>query len=181
MAKAQYVVAGVIAAMSMVGCGSSSTKSSTSTSTASQPAATSTTASSAASSGQPLPAPCTLLTKDDVASLFGTTALDATPSQGPATGTAQCSFGLTVGSQGKTVSIRTRTDYANDPGFLFPQDGKKVPGIGDLAIITSPQLHSGRITVQLGKNVVEINVEFYDQPVSETFLTQLAKAAVARV
>lgn len=137
--------------------------------------------STSATSARPLPAACTLLTKTDVAPLFGTTDLNATPSADSATGTALCFFSLRVGVQGLGVSIRTRTDYANDASYIFPREGTSVAGIGDLALITSAQAHSADITVKLGGNAIAIHVEFYTKPIDNAFLTLLARDAVARV
>jgi hypothetical protein len=122
-----------------------------------------------------------LLTKTDVAPLFGTTDLSVTPSVEAANRTAQCSFSLRVGVQGLGVSVRTRTDYANDASYIFPQEGTRVAGIGDLALITTVQAHSADITVKLGGNAVSIHVEFYTRPIDNAFLTRLARDAVARI
>jgi hypothetical protein len=86
-----------------------------------------------------------------------------------------------VGSQGMNVSIKTRNDYAYDPRYAFPSEGKKVTDIGDLALISPAQQNSGDITVKLGKNAIQIHVDFYTKPVNEAFLIALAKAAIARV
>jgi hypothetical protein len=188
--KRRYLFVGMLALAGLAACGSSSSNSSAPGSTTSTAASTATTGitsrsssstSPSAVSTKPLPAPCTLLTKADVAPLFGTTALYARPSTGPVPGTAQCAFGLSVGSQGLSVIVKTRTDYANDPSYIFPQDGTSVAGLGDLAIISTAQSHSGNATVRLGKNAIDIHVEFYTKPVDNAFLTQLARDAVARV
>jgi hypothetical protein len=184
--KCRYLWAGVLALTGLAACGPSSSRSSGSGATTSTTASTGissqspTSTLSSAASAKPLPAPCTLLTKADVAPLFGTTALNAIPSTGPVPGTAQCAFGLTVGSQGLSATVETRIDYANDPSYIFPQ-GATVAGIGDLAIISSAQQHAGDITVRLGKNAISIHVEFYTKPVDTAFLTKLAKDALARV
>jgi hypothetical protein len=165
----------------VAGCGSPSPKAAAGASTTASTQSVSSKTADSASSGQPLPAPCTLLTKQDVSALFGTTALNATSSQGPQPGTAACSFSLSVGSQGLGVSVRTHDNYANDPSYVFPQTGKKIAGLGDLALISSAQAHSSYVTVKLGKNALVVYVDFYDKPVDDAFLTQLAKDAVARL
>jgi hypothetical protein len=179
---------GSLALLGLAACGSSGAKSTTSaisgvTTTSAISSGSTTSSAPASASTQPLPAPCTLLTRADVAPLFetATTALYARPTAGPASGTGQCAFGLSVGSQGMTVTIKTRTDYANDPSYIFPQGGTTVPGIGDLAVITSVQRSSGEITVRLGKDAIDIYVEFYTKPVDNAFLTTLARDAVGRV
>jgi hypothetical protein len=179
--KRRYLRIGTLALMGLAACGSSSTSSSGPRPSTTNASESTSSTSAPAISTKSLPAPCTLLTKGDVAPLFGTAELDAVPSTGPVPGTAQCAFGLSVGSQGLSVSIKTRVDYANDPSYIFPQPGTTVAGIGDLAIITSGQQHAGEITVRLGRNALDIHVEFYTKAVDNPFLIQLAKDAVARV
>jgi hypothetical protein len=178
--RRQYLCVATLALMGLAACGSSTSSSSnlgpTASTTISSPPTSST--SHGTISTKPLPAPCTLLTKSDVAPLFGTTSLDATPNSGPAP-TAQCAFGLSVGSQGLSVTIKTRTDYENDPSYIFPQQGTAIAGIGDLAIISSAEQNAGGITVGLAKNAIDIHVDFYTKPVDTAFLTRLAKDAVA--
>jgi hypothetical protein len=182
----RYLLVGSLALLGLAACGSSGAKSSDASgaTTATTIGNASTTSSTPApASTRPLPAPCTLLTRADVAPLFetATTALYARATTGSVAGTAQCAFGLTVGSQGMTVYIKTRADYANDQSYVFPQQGTTVPGIGDLAVITSVRRSTGEITVRLGKDAIDIYVEFYTKPVDNAFLTTLARDAVARV
>jgi hypothetical protein len=183
--KYRYLVVGALAAVSLGACGSSSTNASGSISTSTTVSNGSTTASvtttTAAASGRTLPAPCALLTKTDVAPLFGTTDLSVSSSVEAANGTAECSYSLRVGVQGLGVSVRTRTGYANDPSYVFPQEGTSVAGIGDLARITPVQAHSADITVKLGGNAISIHVEFYTKPIDNAFLTRLARDAVSRI
>jgi hypothetical protein len=134
-----------------------------------------------------LPPPCTLLTIADVEPLFGTTALDATPSTGPAQGVAECSFSLSVGVQAKAVDIKSRKDFPNDASYIFPDQGTTpVPGLGYPAVLQTTNNHGSNtvnqstLTVKLGTNALEIHVEWYTDPVNNAFLTQLAKAALAR-
>jgi hypothetical protein len=180
------LLVGSLALLGLAASGTSGAKSSGpsgATTTSAISNASTTSSAPAPASTQALPAPCILLTRADVAPLFetATTALYARPSTGAASGTAQCAFGLSVGSQGMTVTIKTRTDYANDPSYIFPQQGTTVPGIGDLAVITSVQRSSGEITVRLGKDAIDIYVDFYTKPVDNGFLTTLARDAVGRV
>ncbi len=135
-----------------------------------------------------LPAPCTLLTPADAAPLFGTTELSMGAVPRTAAGVAQCSFNLKVGIQAKQVSIVTRQDFANDQSYIFPKDGTTpVNGLGYPAVVRSTDNHSSSsanrssLTMKLGKNVLEIDVEWYTDPVNNAFLTTLAKAALARV
>ncbi len=135
-----------------------------------------------------LPAPCTLLTVADVEPLFGTTALQATPTTGPVRGVAACSFNLSVGVQAKTVSVRTHTDFPDDASYVFPSQGTTpVPGLGYPAVLQSTNNHGSNtvnqstLTVKLGTNALEIHVEWYTDPVNNAFLTQLTKAALARL
>jgi hypothetical protein len=85
-----------------------------------------------------------------------------------------------VGWQGLSVVIKTRADYANDPSYVFPQPGTNVPGIGDMAVITSPQRTAGEITVKPGADALDIYVDFYTKPVDNAFLATLARTAVER-
>jgi hypothetical protein len=121
-----------------------------------------------------------LLTTQDVVPLFDGGAVTAKPSTGPAPGTAQCSFNLTAGVQAKQVTIKTITDFANNPAYLFPSPSTTVPGIGDVAVVETTNTNEGRITVKLGGNAIQITVDFYDKPVDDTFVTQLARVAVGR-
>ena len=135
-----------------------------------------------------LPAPCTLLTIADVEPLFGTTALQTTPTNGPARGVAECSFNLSVGVQAKTVSVQTRANFPDDLSYVFPNQGTtQVPGLGYPAVLQSTNNHGSNttnqstITVKLGTNALEVHVEWYTDPVNNAFLTQLTKAALARL
>ena len=146
---------------------------------------TTTAARSPASGGDAstaLPAPCTLLTKEDVAPFFGTTALNANARLPDSSGRAACLFSLTVGSQGKGVSVATLRNDANNAGYVFPDAsrGKVVSDLGDRAILEHPQQSAGQITVKLGSNAVVVYVDFYTDPIDDSFLTALAHAAVAR-
>ena len=183
------------------GCGSS-TKGPTGSAGTGSPAGTSPSASVAASptgstpaTSAPastktvaLPAPCTLLTVANVEPLFGTTALQQTPTTGPVRGVAECSFNLSVGVQAKTVSIATHTDFPDDLSYVFPSQGTTpVPGLGYPAVLQTTDNHGSNstndstLTVKLGTNALEIHVEWYTDPVDTGFVTQLAKAALARL
>jgi hypothetical protein len=179
MLRFRYLVLGVVAATGLVACGASSSQPSVTTTTASQPSGGATPANSGGQA-KSFPAPCSLLTTADVQPLFGAAAITATATTGPATGTAQCAFSLTVGSQGKSVSIKTRNSYANDPSYVFPSAPTKVAGIGDAAVVETTNTREGTITVKMGKNAIQITVDFYDQPVDNAFLTRPARDAVAR-
>ena len=172
------VALGALGVVALVGCGSSG-------SSKSSPPASVTPSSKPAAGGDAsaaLPAPCTLLTKEDVAPFFGTTALNANDRPADSNGRAACLFSLTVGSQGKSVSVATLRDYANNPGYVFPDAsrGKVVANLGDSAVLEHPQQKVGQITVKLGSNAIVVYVEFYTDPVDDALLTTLARAAVAR-
>ncbi len=130
-----------------------------------------------------LPPPCSLLTKDEVQPIFGTTVLDAVQSTPGQPGVSQCSFSLTVGIQGKNVTVRTHTDYAHDPSYIFPPPStKSVSGLPDPAYISVDLAQKvGAISVKLGRSVMEIQVNGYDQPVTKDQLIQFAKDALGRV
>jgi hypothetical protein len=169
----------VIAAIAlMAACGSSSNKSATTSSSTTASTASAATASAAKTAA--LPDPCTLLTTDDVAAFFDGEAITAKPSTGPAPGVAQCSFNLSVGAQAKQVNIETLTDFATNPAYVFPSPVTTVPGVGELAVIEASNTNEHRITVKLGANAIQITVDFYDKPVDDAFLTQLARLAVGR-
>jgi hypothetical protein len=115
-----------------------------------------------------------------VASFFDGAAITAKPSTGPAAGTAGCDFNLAAGSQAKQVSIKTLADFASNPAYVFPSPSTTVPGIGDLAVIETTNTNEGRITVKLGGNAIQITVDFVDKPQDDSFLSQLARAAIGR-
>jgi hypothetical protein len=177
MVKLRNLAGAAVAGAVLAACSSSSPPAATGPST-------STTSTTSKGGGSPasLPAPCTLVTTADVTPVFGAAAVTATPSTGPAPGTAACSFSLTAGSQGRNVIVKTRNDYANDPSYVFPS-GTHITGsgLGDFAVVeTMNAQKESTITVKLGKNALEIMVNFYDQPVDNSSVTQLAKEAVAR-
>jgi hypothetical protein len=94
-----------------------------------------------------------------------------------------CGYSLAVGVQGKNVTVKARTDYAHDPSYPFPPPSTEsvsgLPSPAYVAVDTAQK--TGTITVQLGANALEIQVNGYDQPVSKDQLVQLAKDALARV
>ena len=125
---------GALGLLALVGCGSSGSSTS-SPSASATPSSTPT--SSGGASGPALPAPCTLLTKEEVAPFFGTAALNANARPPDSFGRAACLFSLTVGSQGKGVSVSTLHDYANNVSYVFPaaSQGKVISNLGDRAIL----------------------------------------------
>ena len=98
---------------------------------------------------------------------------------------AQCLFNLRVGVQGKQIGVRTLTDFGNNPAYIFPNaDVTTVPGLGYPAVLNthvSGSVHQSTLTVKLGKNALEIHVEWYTDSVNNAFVTQLAKDALARL
>lgn len=198
-ARFKYGAAIAALAAAAAGCGSS-TKGPAGAAASGGPVSSSPSTSSSASSTAPatsppastrtvaLPPPCTLLTIANVEPLFGTTALDTTPSTGPAQGVAECSFSLSVGVQAKAVTVKTRMDFPNDASYIFPSQGTTpVPGLGYPAVLQSTNNHGSNttnqstLTVQLGTNALEIDVDWYTDPVNNAFLIQLTKAALARL
>jgi hypothetical protein len=128
-----------------------------------------------------LPAPCTLLTTVEVEPLFGTTAVDSNASTSGAPGVSQCAFTLHSGVQAWDVIVYTRDDYADDPSYIYPDQGTtSVPGLGYPAVVQTNG-SVARITVQLGKNALQIDADFYTHPVDTTFVIQLAKDALGHV
>ncbi|HMG63550.1 MAG TPA: hypothetical protein VK599_11425 [Streptosporangiaceae bacterium] len=171
-----YTAAVALAVLSLSGCGSSTATTGTTTPTASPAPATSSAEVDAA-----LPDPCTLLTVAEVEPLFGTTALDMTKATGPAPGVVACAFTLKVGVQGKVVTVRVHNDYGNDPSYVFPnQNITAVPGLGHPAVLQSDN-DSSVLTVQLGSNTLEMGVDFYTDPINNTFVSQLATDALGRI
>jgi len=73
-----------------------------------------------------------------------------------------------------------RGNYAHDPSYLFPSEGKRVAGIGNLAVITPTAAAHGEITVKLGQNAIEIDVVSTPGRVDDSLLVHLAKDAVSR-
>jgi hypothetical protein len=78
------------------------------------------------------------------------------------------------------VNIETLADYASNPAYVFPSPSTTVPGIGDLAVVATTNTNESRITVKLGGNAIQITVDFYDKPIDDSFVTQLARVAVGR-
>jgi hypothetical protein len=189
-APIKFGAAIVALAVAAAGCGSSAKSPAVSAGSGS-PASTSPSASVSATAPPAstktiaLPAPCTLLTIADVEPLFGTTALQMTPTTGPVQGVAECSFNLSVGVQAKTVSVVTHTDFPHDLSYVFPSQGTTpVSGLGDPAVLQTNQGSNGAsdstLTVKLGTNALAIHVEWYTDPVNNAFVTQLTKTALAR-
>jgi hypothetical protein len=162
----RYLVSGVLSAILLVGCGTSTVRASSATSTTSR--------------GAQLPSPCSLLTTGEMRPLFGTTHIDVRLTEGPASGTAQCGYSRVAGNNVDLLSIWTRNDYARDSSYLFPIGGKVVAGIGDLAVLSPSESRTGTMTVKLGKDVLEIDVVSVTQPNDDPMLVHLAKDAVTR-
>jgi hypothetical protein len=175
------LIATTAAVVALSGCGGGSSSSHKTTS--SSPGSSTSSVTAAQSATKTLPSPCSLLTKAEAAPVFGTTALDAVQSTPGAPGVSQCGFSLTAGVQAKSIVVRTRTDYAHDPSYVFPPPStQRVNGLPYPAYTNmDPAQKVGTITVQLGGNALEIHVNGYDQPVSQDQLVQLAKDALARV
>ena len=172
------VMVGTIALLAA--CGSSSNKAASASSSGNATNASASVAGATASNPAALPDPCTLLTTQDVAPLFEGGAVTAKPSTGPAPGTAQCSFNLTAGVQAKQVNIKTISNYASNPAYVFPSPSTTVPGIGDLTVIETTNTNERRISVKLGSNAIQITVDFYDKAPDDALVTQLARTAVGR-
>jgi hypothetical protein len=165
-------------------CGSSG-KSSSATSSATSSNATATSGAPTTSAGgraAALPAPCTLLTTDDVVPLLGT-AVDTVPTTGSgAPGAAQCTYERKVGATALNIAVWTRDDFAKDPSFVFPSTGTRVNGLGDVAYYQSSQAATrGQVWVRLGSNAIQVTVSLYDKPIDESFVEGLARKAVSRV
>ena len=105
---------------------------------------------------------------------------DGHAEHGSRAGVAQCTYNLSVGSQGLQVSIETLNAYASNPAYIFPAPSSTIPGLGDLAVIETSNTNERRITVKLGTNAIQVTVDFYTKPVDDAFVTQLAKDAVGR-
>jgi hypothetical protein len=197
-ARVKYGAAIAVVAAVSAGCGSSAkgpagaagpaSPASSAGSTGSTGSTAPTGSASASTRTVALPAPCTLLTIADVEPLFGTTALQSTPTTGPVRGVSGCTFTLSAGVQAKTVSVRTHTDFPDDPSYVFPSQGTTpVPGLGYPAVLQSTNNHASNtvnqstLTVKLGTNALEIHVEWYTDPVNNTFVTQLTKQALTRL
>ncbi len=191
--RTRRLVMGALGMVALAACGSSGSSSPASTTAPSTltsagglaPGVSTTAGSSHAPNGTadpPLRPPCTLLTKQEMASFFGTAALNAFDHPANSDGRAGCAFSLITGNQGKGISVSTLHDYANNAGYVFPSasQGKLIPNLGDQAILDRPQTSVGRITVKLGTNALEIEVEFYTDPINESLLTTLARSAIAR-
>jgi hypothetical protein len=127
-----------------------------------------------------LPAPCTLLTPSEMLPLFGTKHVDIQATRGPAPGTAQCGYTRIVHSGMDLLRVWTRNDYASDLSYVFPSYGRMVPGIGDVAVLTPTQQHAGTMTIMLGNNVIEMDVNSISQRNDDALLIHLAKDAVRR-
>ena len=189
--KTALLVAGAVATIVLVGCSSSGAPAATRASSAplarsSGATASETTSSAGASTVDEarsrLPQPCHLLSRGEMTPLFGATArLDAIPTAGPAAGTAQCAFERARGPQGDGVNVWTRANYAVDRSYVFPSVGRSIAGIGQFAVISPELAHRAEITVKLGANAIEIDIEFGNGPADDHLLVDLAKDAVSRV
>jgi hypothetical protein len=112
--------------------------------------------------------------------LFGTKDVDVQATKGPASGTAQCGYIRIVHSGIDLLRVWTRNDYASDPSYVFPSYGSLVPGIGDLAVLTPTQQHVGTMTIMLGNNLIELDINSISQGNDDALLIDFAKDAIER-
>ena len=175
-------------AVSIVSCGSSASTTTTTTTasggaTTSRSGATASVPStSAASSSAPLPAPCTLVTATDVASFFDNAETASSSPTNQLVGRTTCLYNLKVGVQGRQIGVATLNDFAkNNPNYGYPPPTSTIPGLGSSAVLATTNNKERRLTVKVGANAVEITVDFYDKPIDDGFITQLAKTALGRI
>jgi hypothetical protein len=174
-----------LAATLLTACGGSGTKTTSSSSTSSPAAATSSSQGAATSTpggaSKALPAPCTLITKDEAANALGSAVTDGISSPPDTFGKTQCAFNVAVGVASKNVLVTTIPNFAANPSYLLPSNGA-VPGIGDQAFVSlDSNGDGGTVVVRVGTNVFEINVNGYDHPVTKDLLQNLARSAVGRL
>jgi hypothetical protein len=170
------VAAGAAAGRPSADATSGGTTTSGSGATASLPSTTATSGSA------PLPAPCTLVTATDVASFFDNAETASSSQTSQLVGRTTCLYNLKVGVQGRQVGVATLNDFAkNNPNYGYPPPTSTIPGLGSSAVLATTNNKERRLTVKIGTNAIEITVDFYDKPIDDGFLAQLAKTAVSRI